>query len=389
MKFVPPIIILLFAVTMLGVWKIDTRRRHLLLLGLSFVSFALALLIPVSLISDRMAITSPLAAVFHLAGALLVSEGILMRIGKHYPRLAGGVIVVIAMAAVIYFSQNDTSYGRTAPTVNLALGTIFAILCVQGRDMARRNWLERVMIVALVLFSLHFFAQFYTALQLSASINNPTDLIASPYWQGVMISGSFMGVFVGLIVLVMSTYDVVRELQDERDADPLTGVLNRRGLERHAHARLAKPSRSGYGVIIADIDFFKAINDELGHTIGDRVLVEFAQLLQTVSGDRAIVGRVGGEEFVLLVRGDAARCVALGQSLREQVARYMFTMLPKGRRLTCSFGIAMVRQGETLWQTAARADLALMRGKDLGRNRVIVEGEEFPENGAQSFRLTG
>lgn len=67
--------------------------------------------------------------------------------------------------------------------------------------------------------------------------------------------------------------------------------------------RLAEAQRGDHGVIIADIDHFKSINDELGHATGDQVLVEFACILQTVAANTTIVGRVGGEEFVLLVRG--------------------------------------------------------------------------------------
>ncbi|MCK1975189.1 GGDEF domain-containing protein, partial [Bacillus safensis] len=85
----------------------------------------------------------------------------------------------------------------------------------------------------------------------------------------------------------------------ERDTDPLTGVLNRRGLERRARMRLAEVQRGDHGVIIADIDHFKSINDALGHATGDQVLVEFARILQTIAAETTIVGRIGGEEFVL------------------------------------------------------------------------------------------
>lgn len=90
------------------------------------------------------------------------------------------------------------------------------------------------------------------------------------------------------------------------------------------------------------------------------------------------MGRVGGEEFVLVVEGDAAACEYMGKLLCRRVARHDFSALPGGRHVTSSFGIAMVRGGETLWETVARADLALMRVKRRGRNRVAVEGLEFP-----------
>lgn len=68
MKFVPPLVVLLFAATMLGIWMLDTKRRHLLLFGLSFASFAFGLLVPISLVSDR-GLTSPIATIFHFWAA--------------------------------------------------------------------------------------------------------------------------------------------------------------------------------------------------------------------------------------------------------------------------------------------------------------------------------
>lgn len=389
MKFVPPLVVLLFAATMLGVWMLDTKRRHLLLFGLSFACFALGLLVPISLISDSLPLTSPMATTFHFLGGWLLCEGVMIRMGRHYSRFASGLIGLSLLIAMVYFIANDMGYSRIAPAIQLTLGSLMAVLCNEARDLARRSWIDRVLFGALLLLTVHFYAQAGMALGLPDGITRPSELIHSHYWQGIMIFGAFAGVFAGLVLLVVTTSDVVKELQAERDTDPLTGVFNRRGLERHAHLRLAEGPRGDHGVIIADIDHFKSINDALGHATGDQVLVEFARILQTIAADTTIVGRIGGEEFVLLVRGDAETCERLANVLCGRVARHQFLMLPSGRQLTCSFGIAMVRGGETLWETAARADLALMRVKHRGRNRVAVEGLEFPSAKQGAFLLTG
>ncbi|WP_208623421.1 GGDEF domain-containing protein [Brucella oryzae] len=388
MKFVPPLVVLLFAATMLGVWTLDTKRRHLLLFGLSFTSFAFGLLVPISLISNSLTLTSPVATTFHFMGGWLLCEGVMIRMGGHYSRLASGLIGLSLLAAMIYFITNDMGYSWIAPAVQLTLGSLVAVLCIQTRDLARRSWVERVLFGALIVLTVHFYAQAGMALGLSSEIARPSELIHSRYWQGIMIFGAFSGVFSGLVLLVVTTSDVVKELQAERDSDPLTGVFNRRGLERCAYLRLAEAQRGDYGVIIADIDHFKLINDELGHATGDQVLVEFTRVLQMVAANTTIIGRVGGEEFVLLVQGDAEMCERLGSRLCGRVARHSFSMLPADRQMTCSFGVAMVRGGETLWETAARADIALMRVKHRGRNRVAVEGLEFPSAKQNAYLLT-
>lgn len=139
---------------------------------------------------------------------------------------------------------------------------------------------------------------------------------------------------------------------------------------------------------MADIDHFKAINDELGHAAGDELLVEFSNLLRTTMDNGSIVGRIGGEEFLLLVKGSPEQCEMFGNRLCNKVARQPFSVLPDGRRVTCSFGIAMLRHGETVWEAAERADIALMRVKKRGRNRVAVEGGEFPSAAHANYLLT-
>lgn len=372
MKFVPPLVILLFAATMLGVWMLDTKRKHLLLFGLSFVGFGLGFLAPVSQLSDSLAITTPIATLFHIAGALTFCEAVMVRMGKHFSRLVGGTLAVVVFGVVIAFICFDGRYAFIAPTVNMGLGLLTAALCVQ----------------ALAVFSAHFIVQAVLAFFFVGDAAAPSELVHSRYWLGLMVAVSLVGVLVGLLILVVATADVVNELQRERDSDPLTGLLNRRGLERQADLRLHTPQCLSYGVIIADIDHFKAINDAYGHPVGDQVLVEFARILSSASKDHAIVGRVGGEEFVLLVSGTAEECEALGNRLCGLVARHAFSKLPAGQKVTSSFGIAMVRSGETFWETAARADLALMRVKNLGRNRVAVEGLEFPSAMRGTYLLT-
>lgn len=186
----------------------------------------------------------------------------------------------------------------------------------------------------------------------------------------------------------MATADVVNELQGERDSDPLTGVLNRRGLERSIGRKVTASDKNKRAVIIADIDHFKAINDEFGHSIGDKVLVEFASLLRLTADEGTIVGRVGGEEFILIVEGSAEQCEVFANRLCNHVARYSFSMLPNGRKLTSSFGMSIMRNHETVWDAAERADIALLRVKRRGRNRVAVEGLEFQNTAHVNYLLT-
>ncbi|ARJ67812.1 response regulator [Magnetospirillum sp. ME-1] len=160
------------------------------------------------------------------------------------------------------------------------------------------------------------------------------------------------------------------ELERASITDTLTGLFNRRRLdEAYAHEldraqRYAKP----VSLIISDVDHFKSVNDTHGHQTGDDVLKTIAGLLR--SGVRAvdIVGRWGGEEFLVICPDtDLDGAVALAEKLRASIAEEPVATIGS---TTASFGVAQYRDGESFKDTVARADTALYRAKINGRNRV-------------------
>ena len=179
-------------------------------------------------------------------------------------------------------------------------------------------------------------------------------------------------------------------LEQENIADPLTGVYNRRHLERRLKEEVASARRHGLplSVLMLDIDHFKQINDRHGHQAGDQVLVLFAGLIKGQLREPDVVVRYGGEEFLVIAPQTAhADAICLAQRLRTHIESNAFT-LPEARasgsaleiRLTCSIGVASL--GEDLTQPEAivqRADENLYRAKQAGRNRVGVD----PSAGAQ------
>jgi len=160
------------------------------------------------------------------------------------------------------------------------------------------------------------------------------------------------------------------EVRELALTDGLTGLGNRRALDEAMARMLAVAQRQGqsFAVVMADLDRFKAINDRLGHHVGDQTLVSFAQRLQAGlrSQDRAF--RYGGEEFsVLLPDTDASGVMALAERLRVLVARPDSGSEPA---LSASFGIAVWQAADTADALFGRADRALYRAKQAGRDRV-------------------
>ncbi|MEN5277220.1 GGDEF domain-containing protein [Brucella sp. TWI432] len=388
MKFVPPLLIMLFATTICGVWMLDMKRRHMLFFGLSFATFTCGLLVQILQVFPRLEVAALVATAFYLAACLMFCEAVMLRLGKQFSPFAGSFICAITLISIGYMTHAGMPYGDMATAANFGLGSLLTILCFKSREWRKGDWVERIFHDALIVFAAHFFLRSVFTIGMLNDVLSPEQLVESRYWGIATIGLSFAGVLLGLLILVVATSDVINELQHERDADPMTGILNRRGLERYANKWLATEDYQNHAIIMADIDHFKAINDDFGHAAGDQLLIEFSNLLRSIADGSSIVARIGGEEFLLLVKGTPEQCEMFGNRLCNKIARYPFSVLPPGRRATSSFGIAMLRQRETLWAAAERADIALMRVKKRGRNRVGVEGHEFPSAVHADYLLT-
>jgi diguanylate cyclase (GGDEF)-like protein len=181
-----------------------------------------------------------------------------------------------------------------------------------------------------------------------------------------------------LSVAVLSTPLMRSDIQHRNDAviDQLTGMLNRKALGARVHELAQQSEITGetVGVIVADLDHFKSVNDTHGHTVGDAVLKEVAYLLRKQLRAFDLAYRLGGEEFLILVPGsDLDHAAELAECLREGVSA---ETVGGGLTVTMSVGVACSPQSGRFdyAEVFARADAALYRAKDLGRDRVCVDG---------------
>ena len=163
-------------------------------------------------------------------------------------------------------------------------------------------------------------------------------------------------------------------IEELAQIDELTGVLNRRYIMKALSDETARAQRAGTvcSVAIIDIDHFKRINDRYGHPAGDEVLRSFAIALGANMRGIDKLGRYGGEEFLLILpdstREQASTAV---DRLRVMVAAIDWNAISVDLRVTISAGVAQVRQDEAPEDILTRADVALYRAKDTGRNRVV------------------
>jgi two-component system, cell cycle response regulator len=154
-------------------------------------------------------------------------------------------------------------------------------------------------------------------------------------------------------------------------SDPLTGVLNRRAFFESAEEVCERGhTLDSLSAVVMDIDHFKRVNDVYGHDVGDEAVRRIAQ---EVAAEKAITGRLGGEEFAMLLEGrDLSAARRIAEELRSRISSMRVQTEKQCLKLTCSFGVSEWEPGDTIDQLLKRADIALYSAKSGGRDRVVA-----------------
>jgi diguanylate cyclase (GGDEF)-like protein len=196
----------------------------------------------------------------------------------------------------------------------------------------------------------------------------------SSFQMAFYIYMSFMATVLAPTIVWLVLYRLTDDLRAMADRDPLTKLLNRRGLteglQGHFRSRNATPAH----LLVLDIDYFKRVNDTHGHKAGDVVLVQVAKVISSTVRQGDLACRIGGEEFaVLCLDSDAAGALRLAERIRAafEGLDIVVSGLPQAIQCTVTIGVShSFTDAQGLDLAMLQADAALYRGKDAGRNRV-------------------
>lgn len=217
------------------------------------------------------------------------------------------------------------------------------------------------------------------------------------HWQFDLAPLVSIGMVLQVAVLSLGLSEEGYRLRRERDLaeskanlDSLTGLLNRRALDRRLRELSAAADQTGQPLtlLFIDLDHFKQINDSLGHAIGDDCLRHLGHLLSSIVRTNDPVARYGGEEFVVALPGlDGTGARALAETIRQQIELSPLVTADGPVHLKASLGLSRWQTGQdTVSAMMDRADQALYVAKKEGRNRVVVAAEPGVEDGAPVFR---
>jgi diguanylate cyclase (GGDEF)-like protein len=285
-----------------------------------------------------------------------------------------GVVIFLALPPFLWFTYGrDGALGRLLVHA-IVMGAIFlttAARLLRERDSSIRPaaracaWL---LILSTGLQAGWFLSDYRTGPLAGASFVHP-DLVNVGFSYLSMILA--LATVIALLWLALTVHRL--DLNKMAQTDALTGLLNRRAFEEILRRELVRCERSGgvMGLLLIDLDYFKQVNDSLGHFAGDDVLRRIATALRDSTRPSDVVARYGGEEFVVLLRNAAleeSRVAA--ERIRQRIANV--GGMPGSVNLTASIGVAVSEPRETTTDFLLRADEALYRSKREGRNQVSV-----------------
>ena len=313
---------------------------------------------------------------------LLALSFALIGVARHYrappPWTAMAAIWVATILAVpAIFSL---TYGST-PRLTLYQIPYFAMQVLLGLVIwrsRRRQALDLLLIALQIVAAAIYVAKPFIAAAIGTA-SAPQGYMATTY-AAISQSGSVVTLMaIALVMLLVMMRDTTAEMVARSETDPLSSVLNRRGFEHHAELALLRGSDAAV-LVAADLDDFKKINDSFGHAAGDGVIAHFAAMLVDAAPAGAIVGRIGGEEFAVLLPDALLSDGRLyAETVRKHFASAQLPVLGVDRGFTASFGVAQRTSDDSLFDLSRRADAALYRAKAGGRNQVRVAiGELAP-----------
>ncbi|WP_340314307.1 GGDEF domain-containing protein [Rhizorhabdus argentea] len=371
----------MLAAVMLIAWHSFGRPRHALIWAIAF-SVATGELFSnllMRLYADHDALLFALVAGLSCLSNALIAVGFIAR-ARERANLPLLLLAACAAAMLISGMTFTVQHRGVCEATWLFFGG--AMLVISAANVARSLKAapppERSVAMMLVLFAAIDFAAGGVALGEGATAHGGGLMFVRTLLM-LLYPLAFIGV--GIFAVFLVAADLAENMRQLATSDILTGIYNRRGFEDAAERaiRNAQRQRQPLAVVVADIDSFKAINDRHGHNTGDRALRHFATRLERLIRRGDVIGRIGGEEFaLLLVNTRAQNALDVVERIRRDIAA-MPVDGPARITMTASFGVTGLRPGDiSLAALLARADRALYRSKLDGRDRV-TSAEDLDE----------
>lgn len=379
---IAPVLALLFAMTFIMISVARNNEDYSSMLGSAFVLIAAGLYVPWAF-ADRFPMgyvvvsdTLFALAVFPVVQSLLKRRGIA-------PKWLPYLLVCstwLALSFALAFVEADENVRCVLGSITISALILFLLFPLS--KVRNVEFIDRV--IYGLLASIAFLMSVRPVFSLMGFDTNTAVEAMSPIaWTLFNIVTIVMLFALAMTLLAACVIDIVREFSAEARTDSLTGLLNRFGFESEAHQAVTYAHLNGKALsfIICDVDNFKSINDDLGHSTGDEALTIIGDALRSVGRSSDPIGRIGGEEFGILAPNAPLEMTRLlAESMRTSIETQSLPRPLQSRGLSASFGVACLHKQENYRSLFARADAALYLAKQSGKNCVRVDDRRPANN---------
>ena len=367
-----PAIGLAFAAAFFLMW-LQRRERYVAYAAGAYLATAAAFLFQDVVPALPMELQRLPANIGFLVTGVLFAAAIVGRYGLQIPWRAMTIVAALSIAVFTWFLLAQPNIPARIYAISVGAGVIALMIVRALWPIAKPHLIDRVLFWIAALSAANLIIRPVVILSFSGGFDDYVGFQQSLYWATVQFSQAMVSIVAAISLMVAVAIDMLAELRAEADGDPLSGLLNRRGFEAKAGAALRRAADAGQSaaLLIADLGRFKAINDTHGHAVGDAIIAAFGAHVRAVGPAGMVAGRIGGEEFALLLPGagidDARR---LAERVRTGLHAACADRIPATLSPTASIGLVAGTPADGLSRLLRDADQALYEAKRMGRNRV-------------------
>lgn len=284
----------------------------------------------------------------------------------------GTLILAGLLLATTYFTVFDPNPALRIAVSSLVTGVLFGLCATTMARGGIRQYPARYIFA--IPCSIHAIFVLGRLALIYRNHDKAADFVQSATIPSFLILESIVSlVIIAFATLMLISESMTNELRKLAELDPLTNTFNRRSFLNLLDKAESSANRrqTPLSILLIDLDHFKQINDTHGHARGDEALCHFVKLATACLRNEDVLGRIGGEEFAAFLP-DAAMADArlIAERLRAHIAAHPFAGTQGPIPLTISIGIAQCQSGETIETALHRADAAMYRAKENGRNRI-------------------
>lgn len=358
----------IFCIALLATWRNNRSLNYIRVFGLSYAIRALCFAIFYFAFSLENPVLRYSANIFLLFAIMILSIGLSkrrLRQPRYGPLLA---IAAITLGPLHYYQFIEPSLLARVIILNSGLALLSLLMLLDIARGPRRTPVEQVLLGLLLVSCAGYLLR--PLFLIASGVSG--DRFEDSYWLVVSISDALICAMTAVGVLAVIASDVVDGIKLDALIDTLSGLFNRRGFGPRALKAMARQTAGKpAAIILSDLDHFKSINDLFGHSSGDLIIQRFSEVLREKAPSNAILGRLGGEEFAIMLPPDAAAAAhQLAEDIRTAFKQIASGIMSGEANPTASFGVAIAKEDESLQALMERADRALYRAKGDGRDCV-------------------